>query len=256
MVLTIDVGNTNIVLGCFDGDRIAFTERLSTDIGKTSLEYAILFRMALDLHDVKMESVDGAIIGSVVPPVTPVIRTALRKVCGVTAYVLGPGLKTGLNIRMENPASVGADLIAGAVGAMESYPCPLMVIDLGTATTMCVVDEKETFIGGMIMPGIRVSLKSLVQEASMLQGISLEKPKTVIGHNTVDAMRSGILFGNASMIDGMIDRTEEEIGKKLTVIATGGLASQVIGSCRHSIVLDEDLVLKGLARIYVRNKKA
>lgn len=256
MILTIDVGNTNIVLGCFDGGKIAFTERLSTDLGKTSLEYAILFRTALDIHAVKAELIDGAIIGSVVPPVTPVIRTALRKACKVNAYILGPGLKTGLNIRMENPASVGADLIAGAVGAMEDYPCPLMVIDLGTATTMCVVDQDETFIGGMIMPGIRVSLNSLVQEASMLQGISLETPKTVIGHNTVDAMRSGIIYGNAAMIDGMIDRTEEEIGQKITVIATGGLASRVIDSCLHSIILDPELVLRGLALIYGRNKKA
>ena len=162
MLLAIDVGNTNIVIGCMDGEKILFTERLSTDQGKTSLEYAILFKTALDIHKTETSQIDGAIISSVVPPVTPVIRTALRKITGIQALVLGPGTRTGLNIRLDDPSAVGADLVAGAVGALTKYEPPVIVIDLGTATTLMAIDKDRNFLGGAIMPGVRLSLNSLV----------------------------------------------------------------------------------------------
>ena len=199
--------------------------------------------------------IDGAIIGSVVPPLTYIVRTALKKVCGVQAYVVGPGLKTGLNIRMDDPTSIGADLIAGAVGALAKFEPPLMVIDMGTATTMIVIDETRSYVGGMIMTGLRLSLDALVKETSMLQGISLEVPKKVIGKNTADAMRSGLLYGNAAMIDGLIDRMEEELGHRCTLVATGGLAQFITPLCKREIILEKDLLLKGLNIIYKKNKK-
>ena len=253
MILAIDVGNTNIVIGCMEGKKVLFTERLSTDKVKTSLEYAILFRVALDLHKVDPEGLEGAIISSVVPPITPVIRTALRKITGKKAIVLGPGTRTGLSIRIDDPSSVGADLVAGAAGALAKYQPPLVVIDMGTATTLSVVDKDSNYIGGAIMPGLRLGLSSLVSETSMLSGISLDLPKHAIGHNTVDAMRSGLVYGHAAMIDGLLDRMEEEMGRELTAIATGGLASSVVPVCRHEIILDKTLLLTGMQVIYEKN---
>lgn len=255
MLLAIDVGNTNIVIGCMDGETIEFTERLSTDAGKTSLEYAILFKTALDIHHVDTSRIDGAIISSVVPPVTPVIRTALRKITGIKALILGPGTRTGLNIRLDDPTAVGADLVAGAVGALQKYKPPVIVVDMGTATTLMAIDKDRNFLGGAIMPGVRLSLNSLVSEASMLQGISLDSPKHVIGRNTVDAMRSGILYGHAAMIDGLVDRMEEELEGEVTVIATGGLAAGVVPACRHQIQVDDTLLLTGMRIIYEKSRK-
>lgn len=255
MILAIDVGNTNIVLGCMSGKDVLFTERLSTDKVKTSLEYAILFRVALDMHQIDPTDVEGVIIASVVPVITPVIRTALRRITGKKGLVVGPGVKTGLNIRIEDPASVGADLVAGAAGALAGYQPPLVVIDMGTATTMIAVDRDRNFLGGSIMPGMRMSLSALASETSMLYGISLDVPKHAIGRGTVDAMRSGIVLGHAAMIDGLLDRMEEEMGEPLTAVATGGLASSVVPVCRHRIILDNTLVLTGLKAIYDRNTR-
>lgn len=253
MLLAVDVGNTNITVGCFDRQQMLFTERISTDRSKTSLEFAILFQTAFSIHAVSPREITGAIIGSVVPPITPVVRTAIRKVFQVQALTVGPGLKTGMSIRLDDPSSVGADLIAGAVGALSKYEAPIVIIDMGTATTMIVIDENRNYIGGMIMPGIRVSLDSLISETSMLQGISLETPKKVIGRNTVDAMRSGILYGHAAMIDGLIVRAQEEAGENLRAVATGGLAPRILGACRHEILYDPNLVLDGLRVIYEKN---
>ncbi len=256
MLLAIDVGNTNIVIGCMDGNGMRFTERLSTDEGKTSLEYAILFRVTLDLHHVAPSMIDGAIISSVVPVITPVIRTALRKITGIQALILGPGVKTGLNIRLDDPSAVGADLVAGAVGALAGYEPPVIVIDMGTATTLIAVDKDRNFLGGAIMPGLRLSLNSLVSEASMLQGISLDTPKNAIGHSTADAIRSGIVYGHAAMIDGLLDRMAEELEGNVTAVATGGLAAGVVSACRHKIELDDTLLLTGLKVIYEKNRRS
>lgn len=253
MILALDVGNTNIVLGCIEDEKILFTERLSTDHHKTDLEHAISIKTVLDLHHVDPARVTGAIIGSVVPPITGLLREAIRKVTGCSALVVGPGVRTGLNIRMDNPATVGADLIVGAVAAIHSYPLPLIVIDMGTATTMIVVDQNRNYIGGMIMPGVQVSLDSLTSRTSQLPRISLEPPRHLIGKNTIECMKSGVLYGNAAMLDGLIDRVEAEIGTEAAVIATGGLSGVITPLCQHKIILDETLLMRGLLLIYELN---
>ncbi len=255
MILAIDIGNTNIVLGAIDlsDDRIIFKERLSTDHNKTALEYAISFKSVMDLYGVPTEGVTGAIIASVVPPITSLISSALEKLTGKTPMIVGPGVKTGLNILMDNPAQVGADLIVGAVAGIAEYPCPLILVDMGTATTICVVDKEKNYIGGMILPGIRVSLDSLTSRTSQLPRIGLDPPKRLIGKNTIESMKSGILYGNASCIDGMVERIEEDLGQKACVVATGGLAGSVTPLCRHDVILDDELLLKGLLLIYRKN---
>ncbi len=253
MILAIDIGNTNIVLGCIQDKKILFTERLSTDHAKTYLEHAISIKIVLELHSINPREIEGAIIGSVVPPITPLIRDALYKITGCTAMIVGPGIKTGLNILMDNPAQVGSDLIVGAVAGIAEYSLPLILIDMGTATTICVIDEHKNYIGGMILPGLRVSLDSLTSHTSQLPRINLDPPKRLIGKNTIECMKSGILYGNASCIDGMIDRIEKDLGQKTTIVATGGLADKVAPLCTHSVILDDELLLKGLLLIYEKN---
>lgn len=253
MILAIDIGNTNIVLGCIQDGKILFTERLSTDHAKTDLEHAISIKIVLELHNINPRDVKGAIIGSVVPPITTLIKEALYKITGCNAMIVGPGVKTGLNILMDNPAQVGSDLIVGAVAGIAEYSLPLILVDMGTATTICVIDEHKNYIGGMILPGLRVSLDSLTSRTSQLPRISLEPPKRLIGKNTIECMKSGILYGNASCIDGMIDRIEQDLGQKATIVATGGLAEKIVPLCNHSIILDDELLLKGLLLIYEKN---
>jgi len=253
MLLAIDIGNTNIVLGCLDGEKIILSERLSTDHAKTALEYALSFKNVLDLHGISPSDITGAIIASVVPPITSLMEEALGKIIACRVRIVGPGLKTGLNIMMDDPAQVGADLIVGAVAGTHDYPCPQILIDMGTATTLCVIDDKKRYIGGMILPGLRVSLDSLTSRTSKLPRIGLDPPKRLIGKNTIESMKSGILYGSASMLDGMIDRIEDELGQKTTVVATGGLSGRIVPLCRHEITLDEDLLLRGLRYIYEKN---
>ena len=253
MLLAFDIGNTNIVLGCIDGDEILFSERISTDHSKTSLEYALTFRSILSLHKIPLEEIGAAIIASVVPPITSCIENAVKKLSDCRVYTVGPGIKTGLNILMDNPAQVGADLIVGAVAGIHDYPCPQILIDMGTATTICVIDRNRNYIGGMILPGLQVSLDSLTSRTSQLPRISLDPPRRVIGKNTVECMKSGILYGSASMLDGMIDRIWSELGEEAVVIATGGLSGSITPLCRHNIILDDDLLLRGLNYIYRKN---
>ena len=255
MLLAIDIGNTNIVLGCIrmPAGEILFTERLSTDHRKTALEYALSFRSVLSLHELKAEAVSDVIISSVVPPITSLISDALYKLTGKKAMIVGPGIRTGLNIQMDNPAQVGADLITAAVAGIAQYPCPLILIDMGTATTITVIDRNRTYIGGMIMPGLKVSLDSLTSSTSKLPRIGLDPPKRLIGKNTIDCMKSGILYGSAASMDGMIDRIEDDLGEKATVVATGGLSERIVPLCRHHILFDDNLLLKGLLLIYEKN---
>lgn len=254
MILAIDIGNTNIVVGGLEEDKILFTERISTNWTKTELEYAIDFKTILDLHHVAYNTIEGGIISSVVPQLTGIVKLASEKILKQhKILILGPGIKTGLNIKLDNPAEMGADRVADAVAAIAEYPVPLVIVDMGTATTISVVDDKKNFIGGMIVPGVRVSLDALAQRASQLNGISIEEPKNFIGKNTVDCMKSGLLYGNASMIDGMIDRVERELGQKVTVIASGGLSKRIVPHCVHNIIHDENLLLKGLRIIYKKN---
>ena len=255
MILTIDMGNSNIVIGGIDDSQTYFVERVTTNRGKTDLEYAVNIKSILEIHNVPVSSIEGAILSSVVPPLNNTILSAVEKICGFRPMLVGSGMKTGLNIIMDNPKTVVSDLIVDAVAAIRDYPCPIIIIDMGTATTMSVIDRSGNYIGGVILPGLKVSLDSLSGKTAQLPYISLETPGKVIGKNTIDCMRSGIMYGNAAMLDGLIDRMEEEIGEKATIIATGGLARLVTPLCHHSIDFEEDLLLKGLLILYEKNKK-
>ena len=254
MIIAVDIGNTNIVVGGIEADHVLFTERLSTRTDKTELEYAIDFKLIFELHSISHAQVEGSIISSVVPPLSNIIKTALTKLIPKEPLIVGPGVKTGLSIRIDNPTQLGSDLVVTAVAAIAAYPVPSIIIDMGTATTISVVDDKKHYIGGMIMPGVQISLDALTSRASQLSGISIEEPKKIIGKNTVDCMKSGILYGNAAALDGIIDRIEEELGQKVTVIATGGMSRKIIPHCKRKMILDGDLLLKGLQIIYDKNK--
>ena len=255
MIFTVDIGNSNIVLGGVNGSDIVFEARLRTDATKTSDEYCIDLKMILDVYGIKTEEVEGSIIGSVVPQVLNSMQTAIKKLTGKPALVVGPGLKTGLNIKIENPAQTGADLVVGCVAALREHKPPMIVIDMGTATTMVVLDQDGALIGGSISPGVKVSMDALTERTALLPGLQLDQPKRAIGRNTIDCMRSGIMLGNACMIDGMVGRMEAELGQKTTVIATGGIAKFVIPLCRTPIIYDKDLLVKGLAMLYRDNRK-
>ncbi len=254
MILTIDIGNTNIVLGGFKDDKLQFVARISTNATKTEDEYATKIRSILVLHDVDKSEIEGAIISSVVPPLNAVMKKAINLIYDIEPLMVQPGIKTGINIHCDNPASVGADLICACVAAHYLYGSPSLIIDMGTATKIMVMNDSGTFIGVSIIPGVNIALKALASGTAQLPQISLEAPKSVIGKNTVDCMQSGVVFGNASMIDGMIDRFNEEMGKDLSVYATGGLASTIIPHCKHKITMNENLVLEGLNIIYKKNK--
>ena len=254
MILAIDIGNTNIVVGCIDREKTYFIERLSTVRTKTELEYAVDLKTVVDIYHIKRTDIEGCIISSVVPQITNAVKLAAEKVLHKEPMVLGPGVKTGLNIMMDNPGQLGADLVANAVAGIHEYPLPLAIIDMGTASTVSVVDEKKHYVGGMIFPGMGVSLDALTARASQLSGISIEAPKRIIGKNTIECMKSGVIYSNAAALDGIVDRIEEELGQKITVVATGGLARKIVPHCRREILLDEDLLLKGLLIIYEKNR--
>jgi len=253
MVLAVDIGNSNVVVGCFEGEQILFTERLATNRNSTAMEYLVLIKTVLELNGFVRQEFEGGIISSVVPVVTNAMRDAIRKLIGKEPLVIGPGLKTGLKIRIDNAAQLGSDRVTDAVAAVEQYPCPLIIIDMGTATTISVVDKDKNFIGGLIMPGLRISAEALASRGSQLPQVSLDPPKKAIGRNTVEGMRSGIILGTASTIDGLIDRIEEELGYSCTVIATGGNSKIVTPHCNHDIIWDDQLLLKGLMHIYYKN---
>ena len=256
MILTIDIGNSNIVLGVVDGDSIVFEARLRTDATKTSDEYCIDLKMILDVYNVSASKIEGAIIASVVPQVLNSMRTAVKKLTGKESLVVGPGLTTGLNIKIENPSQTGADLVVGSVAALREHKPPMIVIDMGTATTIVVLDETGALIGGSICPGVKISMDALTERTALLPGLQLDQPRRAIGRNTIDCMRSGIMMGNACMIDGMVERMEAELGRKATVIATGGIAKFIIPMCRTPIIYDKDLLIKGLAALYRDNKRS
>lgn len=254
MILTVDIGNTNISLGVFDGDRLAASVRLSTILSGTRDEYASRLISVLNLHGVCREDVDGAILSSVVPALNTVLREAIRFLFGVDALTVGPGIKTGLNIHCDHPASVGADLICACVAVNTLHGSPALIVDMGTATKMMVMDKRGTFAGVSIIPGVLMGLRALSDGTAQLPQVSLEAPGALVAKNTADAMRSGVIFGNASLIDGMIDRFAEVLGGEVPVYATGGLAAAVVGYCKHDISVDEELVLKGLNILYHKNK--
>ena len=253
MVLAVDIGNSNVVIGCFEGEDIRLLERMSTNRNSTALEYAVLIKTVLELNGLDKVTFEGGIISSVVPAVTNMVKAAIEKLTGKPPLVVGPGLKTGLKILIDNPAQLGSDRVADAVAAVSEYPCPLITIDMGTATTISVIDKNQNFIGGVIMPGLRISAESLSSRTSQLPQISLDPPKKAIGRNTIDCMRSGIVLGCAATIDGIIEKIEQELGYPCTVVSTGGHANIVIPYCKRQIIVDEKLLLKGLMILYRKN---
>ncbi len=255
MILVVDIGNSNIVIGGVEGDQITFEARIRTDSTKTSDEYCVDLKILMDVYAVDPRKIEGSIIASVVPQVLNSVQTAIYKLTGKTSMVVGPGLKTGLNIKIENPAQTGADLVVGCVAALREYSAPLIVIDMGTATTMVVLDESGALTGGCICPGVKISLDALTERTALLPGLQLDQPRRAIGRNTTDCMRSGIMMGTACMLDGMVARMEEELGCKTTVIATGGIARFIVPLCKTPIVYDKDLLIKGLTVLYKENRR-
>jgi type III pantothenate kinase len=252
MILAVDVGNTNIVLGCIEDGKIIFSGRLTTDAQKTDMELAIIIKDILSLNNINPSDFEGAIISSVVPPMNKALKAAIKLVTGNEALEVN-GCED-LDVAIDEPGQLGNDLVVGAIAAISEFEPPIVLIDMGTATTVFVIDKNEKFLGGAIMPGIIISQKALSSIASLLPSISLDAPKSVIGANTIDAMNSGAVFGNASMLDGMIDRIEAELGESITAVATGGLSRFITQHCKHDIIYDEDLLLKGLWLIYKKHK--
>ena len=253
MVLAMDVGNSNIVLGCIDNGNIKCICRMATDKHKTGDQYGYEIKNLLGMHSVHPDDIDGCIISCVVPSLTDSIAQGIKLALKVDALIVGPGIKTGLNIRMDNPSQVGADLVVESVGCIHKYQLPVIIIDLGTATTMAVINAKGEYIGGVICPGVNLSLTALSTGTAQLPDISLEIPKRVIGTNTVDSMRSGLVYGMASMLDGMAARMEEQLGQPATVVMTGGVSSLIAPVCKRKVIVDENLILEGLYLLYQRN---
>ncbi len=254
MLLAVDIGNTNITLGVYEEQILLFTARLATDNKTTADQYAIYLKNILELHGCGHVDIEDCIIASVVPTVAASLRQAVSFLCDIVPLELGPGVKTGLNIKIDNPAQLGADLVAGAVGAINEYTLPCIVIDMGTATTLSVIDENATYRGGVIAAGVRLTLKALTENTAALPSVSINAPKNVIGTNTVDCMKSGLVFGAAAMLDGLIDQISSELGAFPTVVATGGLSKEIVTHCHHDIIYNENLLLEGLREIYERNK--
>ena len=255
MILAIDVGNTNIVLGTIENGEINNIMRIHTDTRLTGTEYALKLRQLADFNDIALDQMEGAIISSVVPPVTESLKLAVERTLGKKPLIVGPGMKTGLNVRIDDPSTVAADLIVSSVAATTYYGSPIIVVDMGTATTMVVIDKDGCYKGGAIVPGLKLSYASLASGTSLLPDISIIPPKKVVATNTVDCMRAGAVYGTASLLEGMIDRMQEELGYECKVVATGGLAQSIVGHCRRDIIYDGDLILKGLWTLYQKNMR-
>ena len=253
MVLAIDIGNTHILLGCFEDRKILFTELLSTDRSYTDLEYASLIKSALEFNIASFEDIEGAIISSVVPSVTGTIKIAIERFAKVDPIVVGPGVKSGLKIKIDNPAQLGSDLVVSAVAGIKEYGVPQINIYMGTATAFSLIDSEKTFIGTSIGAGMGIAAEALSSKTSQLPNIAFETPKKVIGTNTVDSMKSGLIYQNAALIDGMIDRIEEEYGEECVIVATGRYSSLVTPLCKRKIICDKELILKGLIEVYYKN---
>ena len=255
MILVIDIGNTNAVIGAFDGDKKLFLSRIATDRSKMSDEYAVTIKSILSLYGVEENKIEGVIISSVVPPLSRAFKNAVKRIdSNLNVMTVGPGIKTGLNIKIDNPAQLGADLVCVSVAALEKYPVPSLVIDMGTATTFSAIDRNRNFLGGSIAPGVRIGLEALVGRTAQLQQIGLDGEVDLIGKNTADCMKSGIVIGAACMIDGLVERYKEMLGEDLTVVITGGISGDILPHCKQNIIQDQDLLIDGLRLIYEKNK--
>ncbi len=256
MLLAIDIGNSTTSVGLFGLDReLKFLATLDTDSRRTADQFSIDLMNVFALYHYDLKDVSGAIVCSVVPPLNFMLEKAVGRLLGKPPMVVGPGVKTGLNIRMDFQTQMGADIVADAVSALEKFTAPIVTIDMGTATTIGVISHDRTYEGGLLLPGVNVSLEALSRRAAQLPAISLQHPKTLIGKNTEDCMRSGIIYGTAGMLDGVLDRIREEFpGKTVNVVATGGSAPVIVKYCRNKIVYDKYLLMDGLWAIYQKNQ--
>ena len=255
MILAVDIGNSNILVGCVDDGKTICVENLSSDMGLAPVEYALRIKSIMDIHGIEMGDIEGCAVSSVVPQLTPVISEAVFKLLGKKPLIVGPGLKTGLNIRIDDPAQLGSSLLAYSVAALEEHEPPLIVVEMSTATTFCTVNRQRQYVGGVICAGVRTSLDSLVSSAALLHQVGIEMPQNVIGRNTADSLKSGMIYGTAACIDGIIDRIETEMNESCTVIATGKFAPLVTPHCKRKIIIDDGLILKGLKVIYEKNRR-
>lgn len=253
MILALDVGNTNIVVGCLDEENIYLECRLSTDRNKTEAEYAVIFKNLLDIYNIDLVEIDGAIISSVVPPVTNTLKNAVFTVTGYAPIEVDVSMNHGLKFTMDNP-EVGNDLTVVAVAALDKFKPPMIIFDFGTATTISVIDSEGIFRGVSIFPGVKTGMNALFANAAQLTAVKIEAPESAIGENTIESLQSGAVFGNVAMMDGMIDRIEEELGYTTTVVATGGLAKCLVPHSKHEIYCDDSMLLKGLWILYKKNK--
>lgn len=251
MLLTVDIGNTNITMGIFEDDRLLFTSRLATDRKRTEDQYAVELLNIFKLHNAEISEFKGAIISSVVPEVTEYFRRAVEFVTGKNPYVLQSDIGSGLKIINNAIGQVGADIAAVSVAAIKKYPLPCFIMDLGTATKIILIDENKMFKGCTISAGVRISLDALSERTSQLPAVSLTAPDTSIGTNTVDCMKSGTVFGTAAMLDGLTKRMEKDFGKKVrSTVATGGLSKEIVKNCERDVIYDKNLILEGLKYIY------
>lgn len=253
MLLAVDVGNTNIVLGVLNGEEMVCSGRLSTNLNETDIEYSIKLKTFLEINNVG--DIDGAIISSVVPALVRTLIKSIKLICGVDALVVGPGIKTGLNIKIDNPSELGADIVVGDVAVINKYPLPAIVFDFGTATTASVIDKTGAHLGGAIMCGVKTAINSLSSGTAQLPQVDISAPSKLIGTNTIDAMKCGSVVGTAAMLEGLVARFEAQLGEKATVIVTGGLGRAIAKVTELDVIVDEDLLIEGLRIIYEKNRK-
>jgi type III pantothenate kinase len=256
MLLAVDLGNTNVVLGLYEGEKLVQTFRVATVRSRTEDEYAVLLQQLFSLRQLSFHAVSAAIIASVVPQLTDVMISAIRQAVGREPLIVGPGLKTGMSVLYDNPHDVGADRIVDAVAAYARYQSAVIVVDFGTATTFNCISPKGEYLGGVIVPGVKVSLEGLLQSAAKLRPVELTAPPRVMGRNTTHALQSGVIHGYAAMVDGLVERLVEELGFPCRIIATGGLSSLIGKHAKRIEELDLNLTLEGLRILYERNSKA
>lgn len=254
MLLCIDIGNSNIKYGIFKNDELILNVRVQTNKLKTADEFIVDLFTIFNINKIEYKEIKKAIISSVVPKLTDAIKKAILNVLNINSLIVGPGVKTGLNILLDDPAQLGADLVAASIATSTLYTCPAIVISMGTATAMCIIDKNKNMKGGIIAPGVNVSLEALTNSTALLPSIGLSAPKSIIGKNTIDCIKSGVVIGEACKIDGLINKIEEELGEKCTIVATGGLAKNIVPNCAHKIIVDENLIINGLRLIYEKNK--
>lgn len=257
MLLVIDVGNTNIVFGVYEGDQLLYDWRIATERDRTSDEYGLLFDQTFKIHKIDVNDLENVIISSVVPPLMHTLPAMSKKYLGIDPIVVGPGVKTGMNIKYDNPKEVGADRIVNAVGAYEKYGGPLIIVDFGTAITFCAVSEEGEYLGGAITPGIKISSEALFLRTAKLPKVEIAKPEKIIAKNTINSIQAGVVYGYIGMVDHIIDKMIEELGEKpenVKVVSTGGFSSLISSESKHINVIDKFLTLDGLRIIYERNK--